>query len=133
MMNLWVQLFYCHQPDSIWPQINFKLAIRTFVSGFPSLRYHKLRICVFIDVTYFVATSQIAYVLRLISNLQQGLSGHLTASPCFEEELTSPWMAGQPEQILFGFLTSKAMYLLLIVIVTSTKANRSYINCDDWP
>jgi len=28
-MNLWVQLFYCHQPDSILPQINFKLATQT--------------------------------------------------------------------------------------------------------
>jgi len=38
---------------------------------------------------FFIATSQIAYNLGLISNLQYRLSGHPTASPRCEEELAS--------------------------------------------
>jgi len=38
---------------------------------------------------FFVSTSQIAYDLGIISNLQYRLSGHPTPSPCCEEELAS--------------------------------------------
>jgi len=38
---------------------------------------------------FFIATGQIAYDLRLISNLEYRLSEHPTASPCCEEELAS--------------------------------------------
>ena len=42
---------------------------------------------VFIDVVDFIATSQIANNLGLLSNLQHRLSGHPIVSRCCEEEL----------------------------------------------
>jgi len=44
------------------------------------------RIC---GCSYFIATSLIAYNLRLISNLQYRLSEYPIALPCCEEELAS--------------------------------------------
>ena len=48
---------------------------------------------IFIDVVDFIATSQIANNLGLLSNLQHRLSGHPIASPCCEEEL-APLFSG---------------------------------------
>jgi len=109
MMNLGVQLFYCHQPDSKWSQIDFKFAIQTEWTSscitmlwgrasFSLLRYQgspNLEFRVFIAVIYFIVTSQIANNLRLISNLQYWLSGHPPSSPCYEGELASLFSDGR--------------------------------------
>jgi len=49
--------------------------------------------------SYFIVTSQIAYNLRLISNLQYRLSEHPIASPCCEEELASLFSVSMAAQI----------------------------------
>ena len=51
--------------------------------------------------------SQIAHNLRLISNLQYGLSEHPIASPCCEEELASLFSDGRAAK--HGFLPIKAI------------------------
>ena len=90
-------LFHCIHPDSKQPLIYFKLAVWSemhhhAVSKISLLfckksQQPKCRIAHFCVHSYFIVTNQIAYNLRLISNLQHGLSNHPNVPSCSEEDL----------------------------------------------